>query len=293
MSAYGTSTVRRLVGQLAAELDEWLFEIAEREQPTSVRGMYYSALGYGLVDKDQAGKKNNYRRVQRRILALRRSGHMPYGWITDGSRPIYGYERYGTPGQFARQIAGQYRKEYWQDSPVRVEVWVEKDAMAGKLRPVVVEECGLDLYVSRGFSSETYLHSAGEAIRADGRPTHVYLLTDFDASGMNIAETVARDLPMHACGVEVIVERLAATREQIEEFGLITQPVTSTDTRAGKFVRRYGTETVELDAIPATAVRMLVREAIERHMNPQRLRTLRMVEEQERGGLRELLESIV
>jgi phage portal protein BeeE len=52
VSGYGTSTVRRLVGRLAAELDEWLFEIAEREQPTSVRGMYYSALGYGLVDKD-------------------------------------------------------------------------------------------------------------------------------------------------------------------------------------------------------------------------------------------------
>jgi len=177
------------------------------DMATSVRGMYYAALGYGLVDKDQAGKINNYRRVQRRILALRRSGRMPYGWITDGSRPIYGHDRYNTPGQFARQVAGQNRKEYWQDSPVRVEVWVEKDAMAGKLRPVVVEECGLDLYVSRGFSSETYLHSAGEAIRADTRPTHVYLLTDFDASGMGIAETVARDLPMHRCQLRSVNSR--------------------------------------------------------------------------------------
>ncbi len=282
MSAYGTSTVKRLSGDQLQDFDWALLEIAEREAPTSVRGMYYGAIGCGLVDKDGENKNHNYRRVQRRILAMRRGGMMPYGWITDGSRTIYGHSRYADADQFARQVAGQYRKEYWHDSPVRVEVWVEKDAMAGKLRPVVVEECGLDLFVSRGFSSETYLHSAGEFIKADGRPTYVYLLTDFDSSGMGIAETVERDLIAHAHPTEVVVERLAATRQQIDEYGLITQPVSRTDTRSRKFVRAHGTEPVELDAIPARAVRTLVRAAIERHMDAERLRTLKLAEEQER-----------
>lgn len=281
MSVYGTSTVRRLSRGQIEDLDRALFAIAEREAPTSVRGMYYEAIGCGLVDKDGEKKNHNYRRVQRRILAMRRGGLLPYGWITDGSRTIYGHNRYADADQFARQVAGQYRKEYWYDSPVRVEVWVEKDAMAGKLRPVV-EECGLDLFVSRGFSSETYLHSAGEFIKADGRPTYVYLLTDFDASGFGIAETVERDLVAHARPTEVVVERLAATGEQIAEYGLITQPVSRTDTRSRKFVREHGTETVELDAIPARAVRSLVRGAIERHMDPERLKRLKLAEEQER-----------
>jgi hypothetical protein len=89
--------------------------------------------------------------------------------------------------------------------------------------------------------------------------------------------------------VDVFVERIAAKPEQIEEYALITQPVTRSDTRARNFIQRFGNETIELDAIPASEVRRLVREAIERHMDPRRLAFLRMVEEEERDGIRALL----
>jgi hypothetical protein len=289
VSAYGTSVVKRLSKAQANELDAALLSIAEKEKPTSVRGMYYMAMGAGLIDKDAQGKRNNYMRVQRRLLQMRRDGRMPYSWITDGSRTIYGYDRFADEDDFSAYAANIYRKDYWLESPVRVEVWVEKDAMAGKLKPVVRDEYGLDLYVSRGFASETYLQEAGAHIRSDGRPTYVYLLTDFDASGMGIAETVEERLAQMAYPVDVFVERIAATPNQIEEYALITQPVTRSDTRARNFIQRFGTETVELDAIPASEVRRLVREAIERHMDPRRLAFLQMVEEEERDGIRALL----
>jgi len=291
MSVYGTSAVRRLSKAQTGELDDYLLAIASEEKPTSVRGMYYMALGAGLIDKDAHGQRNNYMRVQRRLLQMRRSGRLPYSWITDGSRTIYGYERYEDLEAFADHAASIYRKDYWMDSPVRVEVWVEKDAMAGKLKPVVRDEFGLGLYVSRGFASETYLQKAGDHIRSDGRPSYVYLLTDFDASGINIAETVERELIKQASPTEVMVERIAATPEQIDEYGLITQPVTRTDTRAHRFIQHHGTETVELDAIPASEIRRLVRAAIERHMDPRRLEMLRMIEQEEREGIRKLFGS--
>jgi hypothetical protein len=291
MSVYGTSVVKRLSKAQRAELDNHLLAIADKEKPTSVRGMYYMALGAGLIDKDAQGQRNNYMRVQRRLLQMRRSGRLPYSWITDGSRTIYGYDRYEDLEAFADHAASIYRKDYWMDSPVRVEVWVEKDAMAGKLKPVVRDEFGLGLYVSRGFASETYLQKAGDHIRSGGRPTYVYLLTDFDASGMNIAQTVERELIKQASPTEVMVERIAATPEQIDEYGLITQPVTRTDTRAHRFIERHGTETVELDAIPAPEIRRLVRAAIERHMDPRRLEMLRMIEQEEREGIRKLFGS--
>jgi len=222
MSVYGTSVVKRLSKTQAHELDAALLTIAAAEKPTSVRGMYYMAMGAGLIDKDAQAKRNNYMRVQRRLLQMRRDGRMPYSWITDGSRTIYGYDRFADEDDFSAYAANIYRKDYWLESPVRVEVWVEKDAMAGKLKPVVRDEYGLDLYVSRGFASETYLQEAGAHIRSDGRPTYVYLLTDFDASGMGIAETVEERLAEMACPVDVFVERIAATPEQIEEYGLIT-----------------------------------------------------------------------
>jgi hypothetical protein len=94
VSVYGTSVVKRLSKAQARELDNHLLAIAEEEKPTSVRGMYYMAMGAGLIDKDAQGKRNNYMRVQRRVLQMRRDGRMPYSWITDGSCTIYGYERF-------------------------------------------------------------------------------------------------------------------------------------------------------------------------------------------------------
>jgi hypothetical protein len=289
VSAYGTSVVKRLSKAQADELDSALFSIAEQEKPTSVRGMYYMAMGADLIDKDAQTKRNNYMRIQRRLLQMRRDGRMPYSWITDGSRTIYSYDRFADEDHFSAYAANIYRKDYWLESPVRVEVWVEKDAMAGKLKPVVRDEYGLDLYVSSGFASETYLQEAGAQIRSDGRPTYVYLLTDFDASGMGIAETVEDKLLEMDYPVDVFVERIAATPNQISEYGLITQPVTRSDTRARNFIQRFGTETVELDAVPASEIRRLVRDAIERHMDPRRLAFLRMVEQEEREGIRALL----
>jgi hypothetical protein len=51
-------------------------------------------------------------------------------------------------------------------------------------------------------------------------------------------------------------------------------------------VREHGTDSVELDAIPPGTLRTVVREAVERHMDPERLRVMRLAEEQERDLLR-------
>lgn len=86
--------------------------------------------------------------------------------------------------------------------------------------------------------------------------------------------------------VEVHVERLAVDKDQIDEWGLPTRPTKTTDSRAKKFTERYGTGSVELDAIPPAVLRSLVRDSIERHMDPERLRVLKLAEEDERNVLR-------
>jgi len=94
-------------------------------------------------------------------------------------------------------------------------------------------------------------------------------------------ELVRRSSP-----VEVRVRRLAVTREQINEWNLPTRPTKTKDSRYQKFVSEHGTDSVELDAIPPAALRTLVGETIEEHMEPERLRLMKLAEEQEREGLR-------
>lgn len=283
---YGTSTVkrsRRTRSEIEA-LDYALFEIVEEVRPATVRQVFYQAVNRGLVPKSETG---GYRVVQRRLVALRESGEIPYGWIVDGTRYVTGHARYDGLAEFADHAAGLYRKDYWSDAPVNVEVWLEKDALKGVLIPTVVNECGLGLHVTRGFASVTYLQEAADDIIRDGRPTYVYVLTDFDPSGVSIAEKIESELQARAPGHEVHIRRLAVDREQIDRWDLPTRPTKTSDTRARNFQRVHGTDSVELDAIPPDELRKLVKDAIDGHMDPWRLEQFRMVEQEERETLRQ------
>ncbi len=281
----GTSSVkrsRRTKSEIEV-LDAALVEIASDFRPATVRQVFYQAVNRGLVPKSET---KGYRVVQRRLVALRESKDIPYGWIVDGTRYVTGHSRYRDLEEFTDYAAGLYRKDYWDSVEVNVEVWLEKEALKGVIGPTVVNECGLGLHVTRGFASITYLQEAAEDIELDGRPTYVYVLTDFDPSGVSIAEKVEEELKARACDSEIIVERLAVDREQIDRWNLPTRPTKSSDTRAAKFRRLHGTDSVELDAIPPDELRKLVRDAIDSHIEPWRLSQFRMVEREERETLR-------
>jgi len=283
----GTSHIkrtRRTRAEIEA-LDDALREIVDQFRPVTVRQVFYQAVNRALVPKSET---KGSRVVQRRLVVLRESGAIPYGSIVDGTRYVHGHRRYHDLDEFTTYAAGLYRKDYWSTSEVNVEVWLEKDALKGVLVPTVVNECGLGLHVTRGFASITYLQEAAEEIELDGRPTYVYVLTDFDPSGVSIAEKVEEELKSRAPDAEIVVERLAVDRAQIDRWNLPTRPTKASDTRAAKFRRLYGTDSVELDAIPPDELRNLVRDAIDGHMETWRLRQFRMVEREERETLRSM-----
>jgi hypothetical protein len=114
------------------------------------------------------------------------------------------------------------------------------------------------------------------------------VLTDFDPSGVSIAEKVEEELIERAPFSDITVERLAVNREQIERWDLPTRPTKTSDTRAQRFRRIHGTDSVELDAIPPDELRQLVRDAIDSHMEPWRLEQFRVVEREEQETLRSM-----
>jgi hypothetical protein len=165
--------------------------------------------------------------------------------------------------------------------PVYVEIWCEKDALAG----VLLEETrvyDVPLMVAKGYSSITFLHSAAKAIQAKGKPAYIYHFGDLDPSGVDAARDIEAKLRRYAPEAEIHFERPAVTRAQVEQWNLPTRPTKQTDTRAKKFA---GTS-VELDAIPAEKLRQLVRECIERHVDQHQVSILKIAEESEREFLK-------
>ena len=159
-----------------------------------------------------------------------------------------------------------YRRNLWRDQGVRLEVWLEKDALA----EVVLETTArwrVPLMVSRGQSSLTFLHAAAMdargAYRRHKTRTWIYALYDHDAGGDRAARAVAKDLPGFAL-VPIHFERLAVTADQIEEWDLPTRPAKDTDPEAETWGEK---PCVELDAIPVDLLHELVEGAITRHVD--------------------------
>jgi len=153
----------------------------------------------------------------------------------------------------------------------------EKDALAG----VLIEETSVydvPLMVARGYSSKSYAYEAAKTIERIAKPAHIYHLGDLDPSGVDAARDVEAKLRRYAPNSEIHFNRIAVTREQVEEWDLPTRPTKQTDTRAKKF---EGTS-VELDAIPALQLRQLVRNSILQHVDLHQLEILRAAEESER-----------
>lgn len=288
MSVYGARAIKKRGRRTKAEIRELrdtLFEIVVKNMPVTVRGAFYLAASAGLVPKDDA---KGYRPVQRELLKMRREGIIPWGYITDGSRSVYGHSRYGGLESYAKQVARNYRRDYWHDSPHYVEVWLEKEALRGAISPVVIDEFGLDLYVTKGQPSATYLYEAAEDIAGDGRPTFVYVLSDHDPGGLRIFDRIKQELTDFVGDVaELHIRRLALTPYQVRLYDLPTRPGKEKDPNAAEFKSRWG-DCVELDAMPPNTLRGLIREKLESHMDAERLRQLKLAENEERAGLRQI-----
>src|SRR5262245_61221063 len=101
-----------------------------------------------MVPKTEAG----YDLVCRDLLQMREAGEVPFSWIADNTRWMRKPDSYGSAQAALREVARGYRRSLWQDQGAYVEVWCEKDAIAG----VLYEETGawdVPLMVARGFSS--------------------------------------------------------------------------------------------------------------------------------------------
>jgi hypothetical protein len=160
-----------------------------------------------------------------------------------------------------------------------IEIWVEKDALAGVILPITVQY-DIPLMVARGFSSITFLNSAAEAIADQNKPAYIYHLGDWDPWGQRAGDKIEETLRER--GAEIHFEKLAVTAEQIEGWELPSRPTK----QVGIGKDWEGGDSVELDAIHPDDLRNLVREAIEQHIDPGQLETLRVAEESERELLR-------
>jgi hypothetical protein len=260
---------------------EFLIDYASEHGPVSVRGLYYQAEVAHLPGIDKA--ENCYEKVQRQVLSLRRQGRLSYEDISDATRWMRKPASFDSPQEAMRAWSASYRRNLWRDADASVEVWIEKDALAGVIAPVT-REYDVSLAVTRGYSSETFAFNAIYAHEYDERPLFVYYLGDFDRSGRDAASSLEEKLMRFGreFGVTVYFEQIGVTLQQVREMKLPTREPKRKSEADKKWPHDFA---CELDAMPPDMLRLLVEAAINKHLPQDQFRILKVYEDNEREFL--------
>jgi hypothetical protein len=271
-----TKSHRRTKAAVKAIRDA-IFEIVAQYRPMTVRQVFYQLVTRGVIAKTEAEYKTT---VCRLLVQMRRDGDLPFEWIADNTRWQRKPRTYGSLQAMLENCQHTYRRALWDDQDTYVEVWLEKEALAGVLIDVTAK-WDVPLMVTRGYPSVSFLHSAAEAIAEETRSVYLHYFGDRDPSGLDINRFVERELREYAPDCDLTFQRVAVLRHQIEQYGLQTRPTKKTDSRA----KSFDGESVEVDAIAPDQLRAICDRCITTHIDHEQLARTRAVEEAERETL--------
>ena len=282
-SIYCASTIkrRRRTKEEMLSLDEEIIAALREHHPCSVRQVFYLMTNPRLaahVEKSEGG----YRDIQSRCLKLRRTGRIPYSWISDFSRHAYHTNTFKDASDFVTSMAWQYRADLWRNAESVCEVWVESRSIASCLIDLC-EQYAVGLYPCGGFSSVSFIYAAAEDLnnRESGKPVVVLFIGDFDQAGLLIDKALERELRGHLNSkIKLDFRRIGINEDQIAKYDLPTKPRKLGDTRSP-----HVSVTVEAEAMPATILRELLEREIVTLLPPLALEIAKISEESEQAHL--------
>jgi hypothetical protein len=236
MTEYSGTRSKKGRGKARRSLDliEAMYLAAEAAQPITGRGIGYKLFTAGLIP---SMARSEMQRVYRLLKEAREQGDIPWEWIVDETRSLERASTWADPAAYARAVARSYRRDFWNQQLVRVEVWSEKGTIRGVLQPVL-DQYAVGFRVMHGFSSATSVHDVADD--DDGRDLIALYVGDYDPSGLFMSE---RDLPPRLTeydGHHVSVRRIALTGAQVTDLPSFPASDKSKDPRYQWFSSNYG-----------------------------------------------------
>jgi hypothetical protein len=281
----GSKKVRGM-SQASRDLIDAMYDIAELSQPITGRGVGYKLFNAGL---SASMSTNDMQKVYRLLRIAREKGIILWVWIVDETRELEQVSTWDDPAAFVRCVARSYRRDFWLQQPVRIEVWSEKGTVRGVLQPVL-DEYGIGFRVMHGFGSATILNDVAQY--DDGRPLIILYIGDFDPSGLFMSECDIPERLKRYGGDHITIKRIALLPDDCDRLGrkpAFNVSEKKKDPRAPWFRKTYGQWCWELDAMDPNDLRSRVEDEIKRHIEPVAWERCRIVDAAERESLSDFL----
>lgn len=261
---------RKFSPSVAATIDTAIEIIAEYDAKgfdLTLRQLYYQFVARGLLPN----KQREYSRLGVVINAARHAGLIDWDHIQDRTRFLRGHTTWGSPAEALIAQADRYREDLWATQTNRVQVWIEKDALVGVIENVC-DRNAVDYLSCRGYTSASEVWRGAvrciEYARNEDRPQQVHIihLGDHDPSGVDMSRDIHDRLRLfcnyHGAPTP-IVHRVALNMDQVEQYKCPPNPAKITDSRATKYIAKFGKDSWELDALNPDVIDAIVQEKID------------------------------
>jgi len=224
----------------------------------TLRQLYYQFVARDLL----ANTQKNYSRLGNIINDARLAGLVDWDAIVDRTRNLKRLSTWEDPSSIINSCAHSYRTDKWSSQNYRIEVWIEKEALAGVFERIC-NELEIPFFSCRGYTSQSEMWRAAMRLRRwerGGFETVILHFGDHDPSGMDMTRDIEERMELF--GSTVDVRRLALNMEQIDQYSPPPNPAKMTDSRFASYVQEYGEESWELDALEPQVLSDLVRDEV-------------------------------
>lgn len=223
----------------------------------TLRQLYYQLVSRDIVPNSQ----KEYAKLSTLLVKGRMAGEVDWGAIEDRVRiPFLPYWVRSIKEAIDDTI-NQYRLDRMEGQENYIELWVEKDALSGVLKPIT-SFYHIDLMVNRGYSSCSAMYDSADRFKNhSGQKGFILYLGDHDPSGLDMIRDIEDRLSNFE--VEVEVQHIGLTFEQIKKYNPPPNPAKFKDPRAKEYIEKFGKMSWEVDALNPKTLNALVKKGIE------------------------------
>jgi hypothetical protein len=260
----------------------------------TLRQLFYQHVARGLIPNTE----RSYKRLGSIVNDARLAGEIDWNHIVDRTRNVRSTQHWRDPADIVAATARSYKVDLWEAQGDYVEVWIEKDALVGVIQGVS-RELDVPYFSCRGYTSQSEMWAAGQRLLEQalkGKRITILHLGDHDPSGIDMTRDITdrlslflasdyaygrasedpdwdtysgenQNLSLQQWAREALdrftVDRIALNMDQVRQYNPPPNPAKVSDSRAAGYIRDYGHESWELDALPPDVLSGLVRTNVE------------------------------
>jgi len=243
-----------------------------------------------------------YNQLSKQLVKARERGDVDESRMEDRSREFLGGD-YGFDDssdfvsyQIRRFLSSprRYTRIMWTSQPEFILVWIEKDALS-RVVSSIADKYKVITAPSRGYASYTYIKEAVAKFPEDKQITVLHF-ADHDPSGLDMTRDLEQRLhrysELEGLDLNISVQRIALTHQQVQEYNLTPNPTKTADPRATGYTEQFGNQCWELDAIEPNELQRLVSESIKSRIDADIWNQTLEQQTQERQELEEQFSAI-